>query len=368
MTAAILSSLIMNPSTVNGQESTTIGGYGELHYNLPDSSKRGTLDFHRFVVYIGHTFNESISFKSEIEIEHTKIEATGTGGAEGGEVAIEQAYIDWHFDPHIGMKAGILLLPIGIINQIHEPPTFNGVERPNVDQFIIPTTWREAGLGIYGLIAEGINYQLYVVAGLHAVAFSGNEGIRGGRQEALESSTANPSVTGRLEYVPLPELKLGTSFFVGNTTDVNAQLGTGTLSLISGDIRYTFHGFSLRAVGAFESLSDAESINMSMPAPAVGDIADQMYGFYFEGAYNLMPCFVQETEQSLNPFVRYEKYNTQAGVTGFIANPVNNRNEITIGVTYKPTYNTAFKIDYQFLNNAASLNTKQLNVGIGYSF
>ncbi len=350
-----------NISKLHCQENTTIGGYGELHYNEPNGTAKGNLDFHRFVLYIGHAFNDKLSFKSEIEIEHTKIEA---GSPDGGEVAIEQAYLDWHFSDNIGLRAGILLPPIGIINQIHEPPTFNGVERPNVDRYIIPSTWRESGFGIYGNIEEGIKYQLYVTAGLKAEGFSGSAGIRGGRQEALESSPTNPSFSGRIDYVPTSDLKFGGSFFAGNTTQGDSALGSGMLSLVSGDVQYTLERLSLRAVGVFESISDAQKINAAFNS----GVADQIYGFYIEGAYNIMPFLSSECEYTLSPFVRYEKYNTHAKVAGFAANPTYDRNEVTLGATLKPTYNTAFKIDYQFLNNAADVNTKQFNIGIGYSF
>ena len=347
--------------SAQGQESTTIGGYGELHYNEPNGSTQGKLDFHRFILYLGHNFNEQLSFKSEVELEHTKIEA---GSSDGGELAIEQAYLDWHFSSHIGLKAGIVLPPIGIINQVHEPPTFHGVERPNVEYTVIPTTWRESGAGIYGVISEGLNYQLYLLAGLKAIGFSGRDGIRGGRQEALESSPINPSLSGRLDYLPVPQLKLAGSFFVGNTTEGNDSLGSGTLSIFAGDVQYSLGQFSLRALGAFESISDAAKINRAYG----NEVADQIYGFYIEGGYNILYLVAPESDQSLAMFARYEKYNTHAKVTGFAAKPEYDRNEVVIGATYKPTYNTAFKLDYQFLNNGAQANTKQLNIGVGYNF
>jgi hypothetical protein len=356
--ASALIFLTFSPA-LRGQESTTVGGYGELHYNEPDGPAGGTLDFHRFVLYLGHSFNENLAFKSEVEIEHTKLE-----GGEGGELAIEQAFLDWHFCSSIGLRAGILLPPVGIINQIHEPPTFNGVERPNVDRLIIPATWRESGAGIVGSPGEGLNYQLYVVAGLKAEGFDGANGIRGGRQEALESSPMNPSLTGRLDYVPFPGLKVGGSFFFGNTTGGDSALGSGTLALFAGDVQYTIDQLSLRAEGAMESIGDAGRINAAFG----NDVADQIYGYYIEGAYDMMSFLAPESEYKLSPFIRYEKYNTQSKVTGFTANPLYDRNDVTIGATLKPTYNTAFKIDYQFLNNAADANAKVFNVGVGYSF
>lgn len=341
------------------EETTTLGGYGELHYNEPDGPARGMLDFHRFVLFVGHTFNQQLSFKSEVEIEHTKIE-----GGTGGEVAIEQAYLDWHFSDAIGIRAGILLPPVGIINQYHEPPTFHGVERPNVERTVIPSTWRESGAGIYGSLSSDVRYQLYVMAGLLAEGFDGPNGIRGGRQSAAESSPANPSFTGRLDFVPAPELRLGGSFFAGNTTGGDAALGSGMLTLLSADVQYATGGLAFRAVGAYESIGDAEKINLAYG----NNVADNIYGYYVEGAYNIMPLLSEGSETALSPFLRYERYNTHASVTGITANPAYDRNEVTLGASLKPTYNTVFKIDYQFFHNEAGGDAKRLNLGIGYHF
>ena len=347
------------------EPNTTIGGYGELHYNEPDGSKRGQLDFHRFVLYLGHAFDEKLSFKSEIELEHTRIEA---GEDKGGELAIEQAFLDYQFSRSFGVRAGILLPPIGIINLYHEPPTFHGVERPNAERVIIPTTWRESGAGIYGNPAEGISYQFYLMAGLDAEGFSAGNGIRDGRQEALESNPVNPSITGRVDYSPVQGLQLGGSFFVGNSSADHDSIGNAMTSMWSGDIRYTANRFSLRAVAAIATIGDAEKIN----ARFGNNVADRVVGFYLEGAYDILPFLCPDSEQELQVFARYEKYDTQAATTGFPAQSQYNRNDVVLGLTYKPTYDTAVKFDYSFLNNAlnngAFRNTRQLNLGIGYYF
>ncbi len=365
----VLIVLALLPGRISAQEEqTTVGGYGELHYNEPDGSGRGQLDFHRFILYYSHTFSDRVSFQSELELEHTRIEA---GEEDGGEIALEQAYLDWQFAGSTGLRAGIVLIPMGIINERHEPATFNGVERPNVDRTIIPTTWREAGLGLYGRFSDALIYQAYVVAGLKAEGFSGSGGIRGGRQNGFRSDPANPSFAGRLDYIADASLKLGSSVFAGNTTGGAAAMGRGTLLLISGDGEFTQGNFTLRAVGAHGTLGDADKINnayLDTAGAFTKKIADSFYGYYAEGAYNIMPHIDPAAETSLILFARYEKYDTQAGVTGFQADPSNDRNEITIGATLKPTYNTAFKVDYQFLNNAANRNTRVLNFGIGYQF
>jgi hypothetical protein len=131
---------------------THVGGYFELHYNNAvngrSSETDDQLDFHRFVLYLSHEFNDWIKFTSELEVEHAFIE----GGEDSGEVELEQAYLDFLLHEKFNVRAGVLLMPIGIINQFHEPATFNGVERPFVDKYIIPTTWFDSGLGFFGEI------------------------------------------------------------------------------------------------------------------------------------------------------------------------------------------------------------------------
>ena len=357
----VIASLLAVGQLTAQEGSTSVGGYGELHYNEPDGPARGKLDFHRFVVYLAHSFNDRLSFNSEVELEHTKLEA---GEEDGGEIAIEQAYLDWQFAGSTGLRAGIILIPMGIINEKHEPATFHGVERPNVDRNVIPSTWREAGIGLFGRLSDDLRYQAYVVAGLDAEGFNGSSAIRGGRQEGFESDPSNPSVTGRLSYQGSAGLTLGASAFAGNTTSDQAALGKGTLTMFSGDAQYGAGNFAGRAAGAYGSIADADRINTEYG----NDVADSFYGFYVEGAYNVLPHFDASVETECWLFTRYEKYNTHASVTDITAVPAYDRDEITVGLTLKPSYNVAFKMDYQFLNNAADTDAKLLNFGIGYQF
>jgi hypothetical protein len=357
--------LILLPAAHAQNSSTTLGGYGELHYNEPDGSQKGQLDFHRFVIYLGHEFDERISFRAEIELEHTLIEA---GEPEGGELAIEQAFIEYRIAPSFGVRGGILLVPVGILNLVHEPPTFHGVERPNVERVIIPTTWREAGAGVFGRINDELAYQAYVLAGLKAEGFSASTGLRGGRQLAFESDPSDPSVSGRVEYTPAPGISLGGSFFYGNSTGGVDSLGSGTVALWSADVRGSLWGLELRGLGAVGTISDAEAIN----AAYGNEVADRIYGFYIEAAHDILPHLAEFTDQQLFAFVRYERYDTQSAVTGFQPLEQYDRTDIVTGLTYLPVPNVAFKADYSWYRNAkntaASPNTGQLNLGIGYYF
>jgi hypothetical protein len=347
------------------KETTTLGGYGELHYNEPDGGTRGALDFHRFVLYVAHSFNDRLAFRSEIELEHTRIEA---GDPEGGEIALEQAFLDFRLGESFGLRAGILLVPLGLININHEPPTFHGVERPAFDRVIIPTTWREAGAGVYGDISSNARYQAYIMAGLRADGFDAANAVRGGRQEGFDSNPGNPSLTGRLDYSPLLGLQIGAAFFAGNSSADIDSIGNATVTLWSGDVRYDIGDLSIRAVGAFGSIGDADRINARFNQ----NVADRFSGYSIEGAYNIFQFLAADCEEELYAFGRFEKYNTQALTTGFDPLQQYNRTDIIVGLTYRPVTNAAFKIDYTFMNNAlnagSAKNTGQMNMGIGYSF
>jgi hypothetical protein len=233
---------------------------------------------------------------------------------------------------------------------------------------IIPTTWRESGAGIFGSLSDNLGYQLYVVAGLDAAGFTGANGVRGGRQEAFESNPANPSVTGRLDYSPLLGLILGGSFFAGNSSADHDSIGNASVTLLAVDARYSIDGFQFKGVFATTSIGDAKLINRQFGQ----SVADRIDGWYLEAAYDVLPLVLPETEHSLSPFVRYEKVNTQAAVTGLQAIRQFDRALTVAGITYKPTHNTAFKMDYSFASNKASQGSSrtmgQLNIGMGFHF
>ncbi|HEU4699022.1 MAG TPA: hypothetical protein VFS40_07580 [Gemmatimonadales bacterium] len=348
-------------------ERTTIGGYGEVHYtNARGAGTPGTINLRRFVLFVGHSFSERLAFRSEVEIEDAKIE----GGEPGGEVALEQAYIDYRFSPAFTLRTGLLLAPVGIVNEVHEPPTFNGVERPDFDHDVIPTTWRELGIGAAGSFGQsGLGYRLYLLNGLKGSGLSADEGIRGGRQEGHEAGFQNPSLTGRLEY-GRPGLKLGASFWYGGTAEQNPAIGTGTFDapifLAAADARYDVGAFQFRGVFANIQIPDADRLN----AAYGGAVAKRITGGYAEGAVNLLAVLVPAATQQLNAFVRHERYDTQADVpAGVTDDPANARRLTTFGLTYKPLWNVAFKGDYQLRRNAAGTGEGEVfRLGAGYQF
>ncbi|PLX33264.1 MAG: hypothetical protein C0600_00815 [Ignavibacteria bacterium] len=360
ITSTFLLLLIAASSAQAQESSTTVGGYGELHYNEPEGSAGGKLDFHRFVIYLNHEFNDWISFASETEIEHTYVAGEGTPG----ELSIEQAYLELRPWDDYGFRAGIVLPPVGIINQYHEPNTFHGVERPNFHKVIIPTTWREAGLGFFGAPAHSLQFQVYTVSSFKANGLSGSSGLRGGRQKAANASTKDMALTGRVDYLPVLGLSLGASFFAGGVSQGIDALGDAGVTIVAGDARYSTGNLQLRGEVAMISISDAEKVNAAFD----NSVADQLNGWYLEAAYNILP-HLADSEQQLFLFGRYEAYNTHADVTGFEAMDAYDRTDLTVGVTYKPDANVALKLDYQMFDDARDTDGKgQLNAGIGYAF
>ncbi|HET6578487.1 MAG TPA: hypothetical protein VFG66_09195 [Gemmatimonadales bacterium] len=359
------------PSTqaaAQDEEHTTIGGYGEVHYtNATGPDTPGEVNVRRFVLYLAHSFSERLAFRSELEVEDTKIE----GGEEGGEVALEQLYLDYTLSPAAIIRAGLVLPPIGIINETHEPPTFNGVERPAFDRDVIPSTWRDIGVGLVGALpgSSGVSYRVYFLNGLVASGFSADAGIRGGRQEGKEASFANPSLTGRLEWAR-PGLRLGGSFWYGGSANRDPALGTGTfdnaVALVSADARYDVGPFMFRGVVANVSIADAELIDAAYGS----GVGSRIAGGYVEGAYNLLGTLAPASAQQLNAFVRHERYNTQAGVpSGVTRDDALARRITTFGLSYKPVYNVVFKGDYQLRRNRAGVGEdEQLSLGVGYQF
>lgn len=365
--------------SVNAQQDqgATLGGYGELHYNDVTYNENGeetsgTLDFHRFILYAGYNFNDWITFRSELELEHTLIEAEDNGEAKGGEVALEQAYIDLRLQRELGIRAGLMLVPVGLVNPMHEPPTFNGVERPNVEEYIIPSTWRESGIGIYGSTKSGLSYQLYAMAGLAPNEITGSGGISDAGQSGFKSSTANLALTGRLDYRLGLNTSIGASYFFSQmsseiedgSAESIATLDGATFNLVEGHIIYQKNRFEARGLLVYSGLSKAAELNQ-----AFGNNAGKsQFGGYAEVAYDILPFFAPGTTQKLKAFGRYETYDTQFTTVQIPDNSEFNRNEYTFGLTYKPAPQVAFKADYQLFQSAGDKNIHQLNLGVGYNF
>lgn len=354
---------------------TTLGGYGELHFNdYKNNNKDSMIDFHRFVLFLGHEFNDRVSFHSELEVEHSL-----AGKGKPGEVELEQAYIDIKVIEPLNFRAGLMIMPIGFMNETHEPDTFYGVERPDVEN-LNSITWWEAGFGIFGEVAEGLSYKLYMVSTPNAANFEGNgsEGIKGGRQKVAKAVAEDFGVVGRLEYSAIPGLKLGASYFSGDTSQGNDAMGSATVTITEADFQFSQGPVDLKGMYTQTELDDADKVNLQLDGPDLDDLpgdgqmGDKMTGAYVEAAIRLFSLMDLDTDHELTVFVRQSEYNTHDSVTGFTANKAYDVEILTVGLDYKPVENVVFKVDYQNRDNAskdpADKATDQINIGMGYSF
>lgn len=354
---------------------TTLGGYGEVHFNYAYPAdalrdKTGKLDFHRLVLYVGHKFNDDLTFYSEIEVEHAD------------EIFLEQAYVDYRlYGKLLTLRAGMFLVPMGIVNPWHEPPTFHGVERPWTAQRIIPSTWREAGVGFHGEPWEGLRYQLYVVGGLDALGFSASQGLRGGRQKVSNAKANAFAFTGRLEYEPLLGLVVGVSTYVGDAgPNAVSFLPSGepqelvvNVAGFAGDVRFSGKGIEARAVVATFGIKDTQRLRDALDAngdPIGTDVGSRILGYYLTAAYDVLDRL--ETDQQLLPFVRFEVTDTLASIDGRARTPEDDNQRIqdlVLGLTYRPVPTVAFKADLDIRRPGGDQPGETvLNLGMGLMF
>ena len=342
-----------------------ISGYMDFHVNKADG-EASVIDFHRFVLLVSHSFTSKIRFVGELEVEHAFVE----GLEESGELELEQAYIDFLLSRPFNIRAGMLLLPMGIINERHEPPVFNGVERPFVDTVIIPTTWFDAGAGIHGEIGRGLRYRAYVTAPLDAREFSADEGIREGRQKGGQATAASAAFTGRAEYLGIRGLTAGAALWRGTSRVTKTPELKSSVTVGEADARYRRGRLELRGEIARVDVGNAAALNDSL-GRALGvppNIASALRGFYGEAGYRIWDA---GAPRDLVTFFRYENFDTQFRMpAGLLPLKEFDRDAFVVGTTYYPDPDVAVKADYIYLRNRSGIfaNRHQLNVGLGWWF
>ena len=350
----------------------SLGGYGEANYQKivsDEGNAKDNADFERLVLYVGYKFTDSILFNSEIEFEHG---TTGEGSEEKGEVSVEFAALDFFIDPRVNVRAGMVLMPMGFINQIHEPPFFFGNNRPVVDRKIIPTTWREIGVGLFGAITPNWTYTGYVINGLDAEGFDSN-GIRDGRQGGSQALAENFGYVVRTDYTPdaLPGVTVGGSAYLGNSgqdLEYAGQKPNVFTQLYEAHVQWKYRGLEFRTVGAWGHINDAGILSA-----AKGEtVGSQNYGVYTEVGYDVLPLMFRDTPQYLAPFFRYERYNTIAkapeGWTDNPINPTKDQHIFQVGLQYKPIPQVVIKADYRNFSAAEGSVPDDFNLGFGFIY
>lgn len=363
----------------------SIGGYGEMLYenfqpkkqNGTGAGKRDAVDMLRAIVYVGYKFSDRVTFNSEIEFEHGTSRTGVTGAAPRGEVSVEMAAIDFKpWGDRLGLRAGLMLMPVGLVNEIHEPTTFNGAKRPSVESNIIPTTWRENGAGVFGEWGPA-SYRSYVVSGLQAgtdtnvPGFSASSGLRNGRSSGAKSFIEDAAWVTRLDLSPVEGATVGGSFYVGEADQSQLRLPAVPVTLWETHAKFAWRGAELKALYAQVKVGNADSLNavQGNAVGGTGSVGSDMFGGYFEAAYDVLTLWDNPKGQSLTPFVRYERYDTQAGVPhAWRKNPSNSRVEYTLGAGYKPLNQVVLKADHQLLKDQGLTGVGQTNLAIGYIF
>lgn len=337
----------------------SIGGYGELLYQKFDgerdngtaSGRTDTFDLLRGVLYFGYKLNDRWLLNTEIEYEHA-----------GSEVSVEFAYLDYLWRPEASFRAGLLLVPMGFINELHEPTVFLGANRPDVERLIIPTTWRENGFGLFGE-AGPVSYRAYVVNGFRGAGFTA-AGLRGGRQRGNQAQAEDLAWVGRLDFTGVPGLTVGGSAYVGDSgQSLDASVGT---TLIEGHLEWRWRGLELRALGVQADLDDVRELNAALGFTGNQSVGEKLQGWYVQLGYDVL---AGRGERALIPYARWETYNTQDEVpAGFRANPANDVEVLTLGFAFKPIEQIILKVDHQNYDNAAGTGVDQLNALLGYVF
>jgi hypothetical protein len=346
----------------------SIGGYGELNYvnAIADGDAPAQTDALRLVTYIGYKFNERIAFNSEIEYEHALAEEGAPGSVE-----VEFASLDFAWKPQLNFRAGLLLTPMGFINEVHEPPYFYGVFRPEAEQHILPSTGREIGAGVFGNVGEQVEYRAYVLTGFNAAGFEA-EGIREGRQEGAESLAENFAFVGRLDVTPdvIPGLSVGGSFYAGKADQNQAGLPEVRLWIAETHAQYRRGPFHSRALFAYSDVSNSGDLSTALGLAADEGVANSMLGGYVELAYDIWPLlFGADNEHALEPFARLEYIDTQRDVAaGFVEDHNLAYSVLSTGLSYYPHPNVVLKAEYRNQNARSGKRPDEFALGLGFAY
>ena len=360
--------LAPSASAIYGRgQGLSIAGYGEMLYeNFASENEAGApvgagtqFDFLRAIVYTGYRFNDRFLFNSEIEVEHSN------------EISVEFAYVDYQAHEHFGVRGGMLLLPMGLVNEFHEPTVFLGTERPVTENRIMPSTWRENGGGIYGSI-DRVAFRAYVVNGFNGSRFSSN-GVRGGRQKGGKAKASNMAFTGRVDVTPTPGVFVGASLYSGGSGQGDIvvdgrEVGVRT-TIVDLHGQAQIRGLDLRGLYARTSIDDAAELNQALGLAGARGVAERMAGGYVQVGYNVLSQTASAGSLALTPYLRYEQVDTQDRMpAGFERSLSTDNTFVTLGAELKPIPNVVVKVDHAWVSNDADAGVNQFNVNLGYAF
>jgi hypothetical protein len=354
--------------------STSLWGYGQLDYNHPTAhAADAQADLTRAVIGFNHVFNDTTRVYGELEWEHAV-----TSNVDQGESEVEQLYVEHALAPNYGMRVGLMLVPLGLLNEHHEPSNFYGVERNFVEQAIIPTTWREGGVAAYGSTDAGLNWNVGIGTGPNLgnwdpTSDEGRASPLGSIHQELQLAKAHdPSVFGAVNWQGIPGLTVGGGVFSGKIGQGDTTLPVDQSRLFLGEahLRWQPGAFDFSALYTRATISHTQDLNLGFlgqPTP----VPKSFWGGYAQGAWRALAW---GDDSSLAPFLRYEMFNTGAAYAaqpqGLGTPPLPTQRVWTLGANYYLNPNIVFKIDYQdFKYDDVALGYgNRFDLGLGYQF
>ena len=345
----------------------SLAGYGEMLYERfaaeneagAPAGRGAQLDFLRAILYAGYRFDDRFLFNSEIEIEHAD------------EISVEFAYVDFQAHEHLGVRGGMLLIPMGLVNEFHEPTVFLGAERPVTENRIIPSTWRENGGGVYGSF-DRVAFRAYVVNGFNGSGFS-SSGVRGGRQKGGQARASNMAFTGRVDVTQTPGVFVGASVYTGG-----AGQGDVVVDGRDVDVRTTIvdlhgqaqiRGLDVRGLYARAHIAAAAELNRARGLTGSNGVAERMQGGYVQVGYNVLSQAASAGGAAMTPYLRYEQVDTQNRMpAGYERSRATDNTFVTLGIELKPIPNVVVKVDQAWVRNDAASGVNQFNLNLGYAF
>lgn len=349
----------------------SIGGYGEMLAAGEAKGGERTIDFVRQIVYVGYKFDDRLLFNSEIEFEHASTELHGS-------VSTEFAYLDGLVRPEFNLRAGLVLVPMGFVNELHEPPVFLGARRPEIERHIIPSTWRANGIGVFGEAAPGWSYRAYVMESLRSAGGTGENagydagGLRDGRQNGSEARFEDMAGVARAEYAARG-FGAGASVFYGRTaqgakTPAGRSIDAAT-SIWEGHLQVQRSGLRLRGLVTGAQVGDVAGLNEIRGFTGDESIGSTLLGWYVEGGYELWSRLHPDSRFELVPYCRIEGLDTQRTVpVGYSRNAANDRTVVTAGAAFYPHAQVVVKADYEWNSNDADTGVDRWNAAIGFLF